>query len=698
MSISMTDLGELIFKDRYAQKAPQGTPISIGNEVVALLNGKREIAEVLEVNEQTLNLKTRAGEKLPNHPINLVDLLMETTPEHLWDRVAKGIASVEVGSNVQKYERRFRWLLEDFRFVPAGRILTAAGTDQQLTAYNCYVIPSPHDSRGGIFKTCEDMVEIMARGGGVGINVSSLRPRNAPVRGVNGRSNGAVSWAGLYSFSTGQVMQAGSRRGALMVMLNDWHPDIMEFINAKRDGSQLTNCNISVAISDAFMEAVKNDGDWTLLFPDTAHPAYDSEWNGDIIAWQKAYGYEALVKYATVSARSIWDAIIASAHASAEPGVFFLDRYNKMSNSNYYPEGQIICCNPCAEQGLPAWGVCNLGALNLPKFFDDSHGDVNWDMLSQAVTLAVRFLDNVIDWTPYFFSQNEKQQKDERRVGLGIMGLAELLIKLELRYGSPEAVEFTERLMKFIMEEAYWTSTYLAESKGAFPLFDAAGFLSSGFAKTLEKDLQMEIKTHGMRNVTLLTIAPTGSTGTMVNTSTGIEPYFSWEWERKGRLGSFTEYAKPYEEWKAINPVNQPLPPYFVTSMELTPLEHVRMQAAAQKWIDTSISKTVNAPHNYTVAETSELYMAMYDLGCKGGTIYVDGSRSEQVLSIKTETKAQEDLIEALQDVFAEVNAEGFMSVSVGMLRTCPECKEHSLLLTEGCETCTSCGYGLCDV
>lgn len=664
---TLTELGQRIMLDRYAQKDPSRDTLKSGDMVVALVDGGREPAEVLSVNMQdrTAAIEILATQTIrERHPIDQMDRLLETTPEQIWDRVATGISSVEPDIRDRSYfKERFKWLLEDFRFVPAGRILTAAGTDQQLTAYNCYVIPNIPDSRGGIFQSVATMAEIMSRGGGVGLNISSLRPKNAYVAGVNGRSSGAVSWANLFSVVTGLIEQAGSRRGAAMIMMNDWHPEIFDFINAKRNSTNILNANISVAISDAFMEAVESDGDWSLRFPDTKHPAYNDVWDGDLENWESG-GFPVIV-YRTLKAREIWNAIIESAWASAEPGVFFLDRYNKMSNSNYYPEGQIICCNPCAEQGLPAWGVCNLGALNLPKFYAES-GLVDWTNLRDAVYLAVRFLDNVIDWTPYFFEENEKQQKAERRVGLGIMGLAELLLMNGLRYGSDEAVKFTEELMKFIRDMAYEASVRIAIEKDPFPQFRADGFLASGFAQTLPEQLRKDIAEHGIRNVTLLTVAPTGTTGTMVNTSTGVEPYFAWEWTRKSRLGDHTEYAAPYQRFLEAHP-GEPIPDYFVTAMELTPLEHVRMQAAVQKYVDTSISKTVNAPNDYTVEQASELYLALYRSGCKGGTIYRDGSRFEQVLHLK-------EAVEVL---------------------TCPECGEE--VKDNTCDVpCEHCGFMGC--
>ncbi len=483
-------------------------------------------------------------------------------------------------------------------------------------------------------RTLSQMMEIMSRGGGVGINVSSLRPRYSYVKGVNGRSSGAVSWGALYSFVTGLIEQGGSRRGALMLICNDWHPDVLEFIHSKREMGKITNANISVGISDAFMEAVKADAPWDLLFPDPSAPEYDAEWDGNLEAWQ-ARGLP-IVKYKSVSAREMWQQIIESAWASAEPGLWFRDRANKTSNSWYY--NPLICTNPCGEQPLPAFGICNLGAVNLARFVEA--GQVNWKELGKTVRYAVRFLDDVIDATPYFFEENAVQQLKERRVGLGVMGLAEMMIRLGLRYGSPEGNQFLDELFRFFAREAYLASSEYAAEKGAFPAFDAELFLQSGFMQGMPQAVREAVQEKGIRNVTLLTVAPTGTTGTLVGTSTGVEPYYFWSYFRKSRLGTHEEVVDVVQEWHDQHP-GEPLPDYFVTAMDLAPEAHVQVQAAVQRWIDSSISKTANVPNEYTVEQTAALYELMYELGCKGGTIYRDGSRNEQVLNLKKEEKAE---------------------------------------------------------
>jgi ribonucleoside-diphosphate reductase alpha chain len=648
---ALYDLGYKIFLDRYAQKDMTRSTLTVGDTVIVVVDsktGQREVGKITAMTLPEITIELLDG-SIVTRDLEHVDKPIETNPGQMMDRVARGIAEIEEESKRDEWQKNFRWLLEGWKFVPGGRILTGAGTDQKLTYYNCYVIPSPRDSRGGIIETLHQMTEIMSRGGGVGINISTLRPRQSYVKGVNGRSSGSVSWGALYSFVTGLIEQGGSRRGALMLILNDWHPDVFDFINSKRKAGNITNANISVGVSDKLMEAVKADGDWELMFPDTSYDDYDEVWDGDIDQWQ-AMGRRVL-PYKTVKAREVWNAIIESAWASAEPGVWFRERSNKMANSWYF--NPLISTNPCGEQPLGAFSVCNLGAINLARFYDEAADDVAWDDLATTVRYATRFLDNVIDSTPYFFEQNAQVQGKERRVGLGTMGIAELMIKLGVRYGSNESVEFIEKLYKFIAVEAYKTSSDIAMEKGSFPAFDAEKFLQSGFMEVMPEDVREKIRHDGIRNVTLLTQAPTGTTGTLVNTSTGIEPFFSWVYYRKSRLGLHEEQVPLVKAWRDAHPDEESLPEHFVTAMDLAPEEHVKVQAAFQRWIDSAISKTCNVPNNYTVEQVSKLYEMMYDLGCKGGTIYRDGSRDEQVLMLKDDKKD-----EAKAEPKAEIKAE----------------------------------------
>ena len=819
----LNELGYKIFLDRYALKDGTRASLAVGDVVVVVINeqtGQREIGKVVSIQLPKVTVELLEGERV-ERDLEHVDKPLETRPEEMMDRVAWGVAQIELDPEQQsKWQEHFRWLLDDWKFVPGGRILTAAGTDQELTYYNCFVIDLPKDSREGIIRTLGQMTEIMSRGGGVGINISSLRPRHAYVKGVNGRSSGSVSWGALYSFVTGLIEQGGcfspdtriatdkgliptseladrmdageifyaqthkglrritarfrngvkplyqlttklgyqvkitedhkvavlvdgqittiplkqlqqgdevllllgesassevatsletidynrsimstnrideiqhtmpdtiqsivpvgesevfdfevdevhllsgngiytsnSRRGALMLILNDWHPDVFDFINSKRKAGQITNANISVGVSNKLMEAIKQDGDWQLLFPDTSDPDYDTVWAGDLDAWQ-ASGRK-VIHYKTVKAREVWNAIIESAWASAEPGVWFRERSNEMSNSWYF--NPLIATNPCGEQPLGAFSVCNLGAINLARFYDEAKHDVKWDDLRQAVRFAIRFLDNVIDTTPYFFEENRRvQAQGERRVGLGTMGIAELMVKLKVRYGSDESVELIDRLYHLMARESYLMSSEIAKEKGSFHPFDAEQFLESGFMHQMDDDVRESIRVNGIRNVTLLTQAPTGTTGTMVNTSTGIEPFFSWSYYRKSRLGLHEEKVPLVAEYYAQHPEATTLPDYFITAMELSPRDHVRVQGAFQRWIDSAISKTCNVPNDYTVQQVAELYEYMYDLGCKGGTIYRDGRRDEQVLMLKkdepqpTPTKPEAEAVKPAEQV-----------------------------------------------
>ncbi|MCY9656405.1 adenosylcobalamin-dependent ribonucleoside-diphosphate reductase [Paenibacillus chondroitinus] len=672
-------LSEKIFLDRYALKNADTSFAKVGDTVLVLTKDDpkfpaKEVGEIISREGDIVQVRTRSGETVKS-AVEKLTLNIEKTPEEMWDRLAGAMASVETTPEKRReWTEKFRYILDDWKLVPGGRIAAGADASDELTLFNCYVIPSPHDSRGGIMSTLSEMTEIMSRGGGVGINLSSLRPRRSVVKGVNGSSSGAVSWGGLFSYTTGLIEQGGSRRGALMLMINDWHPDLEDFITVKSTMGQITNANLSVCVSNGFMKAVKEDLEWELVFPDTTDPEYNEKWDGNLEAW-KQLG-KAVKPYRTVRAREVWHTIIESAWKSAEPGVVFMEYYNQMSNSWYF--NPIICTNPCGEQGLPAWGVCNLSAINLSKFYDAEKHDVDWADLATVVRYSTRFLDNVIDKTPYHFEENRENQQKERRVGLGSMGLAELMIKLKIRYGSPESLVFLDKIYGFMAREAYLASAEIAAEKGSFQAFIADKFLESGFMKNMTRvfpEVGEAIKSNGMRNVTVITQAPTGSTGTMVGTSTGIEPYFAFEYFRQSRLGFDKQYVPIAQEWKDANP-NQELPDYFVTSMTLTAEDHIRAQAAIQKWVDSSISKTANCPSDFTVEETKRLYELAFDLGCKGVTIYRDGSRDVQVLSTSSDKKEEKKVekaeaapvavaAEAMKEEASLTNLSGKLAVNV---------------------------------
>ncbi|MCR4263795.1 MAG: adenosylcobalamin-dependent ribonucleoside-diphosphate reductase [Candidatus Roizmanbacteria bacterium] len=554
---------------------------------------------------------------------------IEQTPEEMWRRVAKGIAGVERKAERAEWEEKFYRVMEDFKFLPGGRILAGAGTGFDVTYYNCFVIPNPPDSRGGIMENLTQMIEIMSRGGGVGLNLSSLRPRGSRVKKVNGFSSGPINWAELYSLATKDIVQqGGSRRGALMLMIHDWHPDVEEFITVKQDLTKINGANLSVCVSDDFMQAVKKDADWDLIYPDLDDPLYDEKWNGDITDWKATGGKVTVLK--TVKASYLWNMICEAAWRSAEPGLHFLDRSNKRSNTWYFEK--LVATNPCGEQPLGPWAVCNLGAMNLAVYVkggdleQERPGTFDFESFGQDVQVAMRFLDNVIDDTHYFFKENEKVAKDIRRTGLGIMGIADAFIKMNIRYGSEESIEISKKIFKTLRDNAYNASSDIAKEKGSFPHYEKDNFLKGYHVKDLPKDIQKKIAIQGIRNAVLLTIAPTGTTSLVAGVSSGVEPVYEFEYLRRTKVGNATMYHPLYETWKKVHP-NEKRPDYFVSANDLTPEDHVKIQAVAQEYIDSSISKTVNAPNNHTVDDVKRLYMMSYDMGLKGVTYMRDGSR-----------------------------------------------------------------------
>lgn len=571
--------------------------------------------------------------------------LTEHTPEETWKRVAWGIAQNEKVKDRKKWEKAFYGVMEDFKFVPGGRILSGAGTNYQVTYFNCFVIPSPKDSREGILDSLKQLVEIQSRSGGVGLNLSSLRPRGARVHKVNGTSSGPVTWAGLFSYATHDVVQqGGSRRGATMLMLWDWHPDIEEFITVKQDLSKINGANLSVCVSDAFMEAVKKDADWDLMYPDIEDPDYDRMWNGEIDLWKKL-GKKVKV-YKTVKARYLWDLICTAAWQSAEPGLHFMERSNKRSNTWYFE--RLVATNPCGEQPLGPWAVCNLGAMNLSAYVKGADlegnkaGTFDFESFGRDVKVAMRLLDNVIDQTYYFFKENEQIAKEIRRTGLGIMGLGDALIKMQLPYGSEESLPVIHKIFATLRDNAYDASSDIAKEKGAFPKFNRAKYMKGYHIQNLPKKLQQKIAKQGIRNAVLLTIAPTGTTSLVSGVSSGVEPVYEFSFLRRWRGGEEMVYHPLFDQWRKAHP-EEARPNYFVSANDLTPLEHIRVQAVAQEYIDSSISKTVNAPTTHTVEDVKNLYMAAYDYGLKGVTYMRDGSR--QGVLERVEEKKKEEVV-----------------------------------------------------
>jgi len=593
---AFTGIRRTVFTDRYALKAEDGTPV-------------------------------------------------ESTPEEMWRRVATAVAKAEKPADRKKWADTFYEAMKDFVLVPGGRILSGAGSGYKVTFYNCFVIPSPHDSRQGILTTLTQMIEIMSRGGGVGINLSSLRPRGTRVRKVNGFSSGPCNWAELFSVATKDIIQqGGSRRGALMLMLWDWHPDVEEFITVKEDLSRINGANLSVCVSDSFMDAVKNDADWELMFPDTSDPDYDTKWDGYMPNWI-ALGKKPIVKK-TVKARALWDRIAKAAWKSAEPGVVFMERYNKWFNNNYFE--YVNCVNPCGEEGLPNWGVCNLTSVNLSALVSED-GKMDYARLEKIAKIGVRFQDDVIDVDTYIFDQIKKVQLGgERRIGLGTMGLGDALIKMKLRYGSEESLAVIDKIYRTIRNAAYESSVDLAKEKGMFPKIDKNKHVKGYFVSKLPDRIKTKLKKYGIRNSMVLQQAPTGSTSLMAGVSSGIEPVYEFEFVRRDRLGEHTLRHPLYEAWyqefavqNGRNPEKSDRPEYFVSANDLTPEDHVRVQAKIQEYVDASISKTVNAPRTHTVEDVKRLYTMAYDLGCKGIAYMREGSR-EGVLVRKEEAVKEE--------------------------------------------------------
>lgn len=690
-------LQRAIMMDRYALKDFGLTTLQVGDLVVVTVKDdkkypQRGYGNVTKIEDHYITVKLddafNGGEEIRRNR-NMVDKPLEIYLEQIARRVARGVSEAEHAGAITEWKNEFTRAITELDLVPAGRIWFGAGNIAKVTWLNCFVIPSPRDSRRGIAEHAADHMDIMATGGGVGSNMSTLRPINSRVNSVNGNSSGAVSWTDYISRLTRLIQQGGSRRGAQMKALNDTHPEVILWAMckiqnpdrlraiAKRyeqypeiadvalslidpkdptrvvDPDFLTGANISICASHDFMRAVKEGRDWTFKFPDVQNyteeekKIYDEEWHltgGDVRVWE-AKGFK-LKEYGTLPARTLYDLFMYCAWASAEPGFLFYDNAQDMSNCYYY--APIICTNPCGEQWLPAWATCNLSAVNLANMYDPVADDVDWVRLRVAVRSGVRFLDNVLDTTNYPLPQIEEMCKAERRIGLGYLGLADLFIKLRLRYGSPEMCEKLEEVMKFFCHESYIASSDIAAEKGSFPLFDCEKYLNSGFTKKLPEEIKELIRKQGMRNVCVNTVAPTGTSGSMIGTSTGLEPYFAFDYYRSGRMGEFVRViADIAVDWLEehgyhVTPDNVDemlahLPPYFASAQDISVEDHANVQAVVQKYIDSATSKTCNAPNSMTVADTAALYMMGYDKGLKGVTIYRDGSRFEAVLTTKAE-------------------------------------------------------------
>jgi ribonucleoside-diphosphate reductase alpha chain len=551
---------------------------------------------------------------------------IDKTIEDTWQRVATALAAPERAPDL--WAERFYAAMSDFKFLPAGRVVAGAGSGRQVTLFNCFVMGTIPDDMGGIFGHLREAALTMQQGGGIGYDFSTLRPRGAPVKGVGADASGPLSFMDVWDAMCRTIMSAGHRRGAMMATLRCDHPDIEDFIEAKREPGRLRMFNLSVLVTDALMKAVEDNAPWELFFGDAG---------GAKTTWK------------VLPARELWDKIMRATYAYAEPGVIFIDRINQRNNL-WYCE-QISATNPCGEQPLPPYGACLLGSINLPSLVEDPfdpNARLDLDRLCRLVPDCVRIMDNVIDISRFPLSEQERQASQKRRIGLGVTGLADALIMCGLRYGSAAAVAATETWLAAIQREAYLASTALAAEKGPFPLFDRERYLSGETVADLDEEVRSKIAQNGIRNALLTSVAPTGTISLFAdNVSSGIEPVFSFRHTRNVLMPDGTrreeevaDYA--YRLFRRLKGELAPLPDYFVDAQVLTPEDHVVMQAAVQKHIDSSISKTINVPAEIPFDRFKDVYLQAYALGCKGCTTYRPNEVTGAVLAVREQAPGVE--------------------------------------------------------
>ncbi|HUJ97338.1 MAG TPA: adenosylcobalamin-dependent ribonucleoside-diphosphate reductase [Stellaceae bacterium] len=545
---------------------------------------------------------------------------IDKTIEDTWRRVAKALAEPEQDQAL--WAERFYDAMTGFKFLPAGRVVAGAGSARNVTLFNCFVMGTIPDDMAGIFTHLREAALTMQQGGGIGYDFSTLRPKGAPVKGVGADASGPLSFMDVWDAMCRTIMSAGYRRGAMMATLRCDHPDIEDFIEAKQAPGRLRMFNLSVLVTDAFMQAVKEDAPWELKFGGTT--------------------------FKVVPARELWERIMRATYAYAEPGVIFIDRINRRNNLQYCET--ISATNPCGEQPLPPYGACLLGSINLAALVRDPFSpQARLDLaeLQRLVPVAVRLMDNVVDVSRFPLPEQTHEATAKRRIGLGVTGLADALILCGARYGSAQAVELTEQWLKAIERESYLASAQLAAEKGAFPLFDREHYLAGETVASLDADVRQAIATHGIRNALLTSVAPTGTISLFAdNVSSGLEPVFSFSYTRRVLMpdGSrkeeeVTDYA--YRLFRRLKGEGIPLPDYFVDAQQLMPADHLVMQAAVQKYVDSSISKTINIPADFPFERFKDVYLQAYELGCKGCTTYRPNEVTGAVLEVKKETSGK---------------------------------------------------------
>jgi len=554
--------------------------------------------------------------------------LMDEDVTATWRRVAHALAKAE--RHPDEWEEQFYTALKDFRFIPGGRILAGAGSHHDITLFNCFVMGRIEDSRTGIDQAIQEGARTMQLGGGVGYDFSTLRPRGCIGWNADETAAGPVACMNEWDSMCAQLLSGEARRGAMMGTLRCDHPDIEAFINAKRDASALSNFNLSVLVSDAFMQAVQNDEDWALCYPEATLASADRARYPELVetTWSGSDRPVPCRIFRHVRARKLWTALMRANYETAEPGVLFIDQINRLNNLGY--KEQISSTNPCGEIPLPYYGACDLGSINLTRFVKEpfsTNAHIDLAGLSAITQIAVRMLDNVIDLSKYPLEKQRLREQADRRIGLGITGLGDTLIMLGLHYGEPSARHQAETIMKTVCHRAYRSSVALAREKGPFPSYEREGYLASAFIQSLPNEIRQDIAKSGIRNSHLLAIAPTGTISLLANNiSSGIEPVFQFEYQRRVRdsKSDYQDFAlvnHAVRQWRLLHP-QDPLPAYFITADDLMPESHLLMQQALQPFVDNAISKTIHVNAKIAYDEFTQIYEQAYVMGLKGCTIY----------------------------------------------------------------------------